>query len=177
LITEKDYLRIAKIKSAHSLDGKLKIHVISDIAERFEKGNTVYLKLKESYQKYVISSFNSMKKRTALLKLEGVNDRNNAELLEGAEIFIDKTTADSIKPELDEDSFFYQDIIGCKVKYNGRDFGVVVDIFEGGAGDLLVIEDNNKKTVMVPFVDQMVKTDEISERTIEITPVEGLLDF
>ena len=177
MIPENNYLRIAKIKSAHSLDGKLKIHVISDIAERFEKGNAVYLKLKETYKKYVISSFNPMKKRTALLKLEGVNDRNNAELLDGAEIFIDKATAESIRPELDEDSFFYQDIIGCKVKYKGGDFGVVVDIFEGGSGDLLVIEDSNKKTVMIPFVDQMVSTDGISERTIEITPVEGLLDF
>ncbi len=177
MIPENNYLRIAKIKSAHSLDGKLKIHVISDIAERFEKGNTVYLKLKEEYKKYVISSFNPVKKRTALLKLEGVNDRNNAELLEGIEIFIDKAAAESIRPELDEDSFFYQDIIGCKVKYKGRDFGVVVDIFEGGSGDLLVIEDTNKKTVLIPFVDQMVDTGGISEKTIEITPVEGLLDF
>ncbi len=174
---ENSYLRIAKIKSAHSLDGKLKIHVISDIAERFEKGNTVYLKVKEEYRKYVISGFNLMKKRSALLKLEGVNDRNDAELLEGLEIFIDKASADSIRPDLDDDQFFYQDIIGCAVKYKGRDFGVVVDIFEGGAGDLLVIEDRNKKTVLVPFVDQMVDTGRISEKTIEITPVEGLLDF
>ena len=174
---ENNYLRIAKIKSAHSLDGKLKIHVISDIAERFEKGNTVYLKLKEDYRKYVIGSFIPMKKRTALLKLTGVNDRNNAELLEGVEIFIDKVTAESIRPELDEDSFFYQDIIGCRVKYKGSDFGIVVDIFEGGSGDLLVIEDSNKKTVMIPFVDEMVDTGGISEKTIEINPVEGLLDF
>ena len=174
---ENNYLRIAKIKSAHSLDGKLKIHVISDIAERFEKGNTVYLKHKEEYRGYVISSFNPTKKRSALLKLEGVNDRNGAELLEGIEIFIDKAAADSIRLELDEGVFFYQDIIGCTVKYKGRDFGVVTDIFEGGAGDLLVIEDKNKKTVLVPFVDQMVDTSGISEKTIEINPVEGLLDF
>ncbi len=174
---EDNYLRIAKIKSAHSLDGKLKIHVISDIAERFEKGNTVFLGLKEGFKKYVISSFNPVKKRTALLKLEGVNDRNSAELLDGVEIFIDKATADSIKSELDEDTFFYRDIIGCTVKYKGRDFGVVVDIFEGGSGDLLVIEDNKKKTIMVPFIDQMVDTSGISEKTIEINPVEGLLDF
>lgn len=177
MIAENDYLRIAKIKSAHSLDGKLKIHVISDIAERFEKGNTVYLKLKDEYKRYVISSFNPVKKRTALLKLEGVNDRNSAELFDGVEIFIDKKAAESIKQELDEDSFFYQDIIGCSVKYNGRDFGVVTDIFEGGAGDLLVIEDLNKKTVLLPFVDRMVDTSRISEKIIEIDPVEGLLDF
>jgi len=177
LSLENNYLRIAKIKSAHSLDGKLKIYVISDIAERFEKGNSVYLKLKEEYKKYVISSFNPVKKRTALLKLEGVSDRNNAEILEGVEIFIDKAVAESIRSELDEDSFFYQDIIGCKVLYQGRDFGIVTDIFEGGSGDLLVIEDKNKKTVLVPFVDQMVDTGKIAEGMIEITPVEGLLDF
>lgn len=98
-------------------------------------------------------------------------------MLEGIEIFIDKAAADSIRLELDEGVFFYQDIIGCTVKYKGRDFGVVTDIFEGGAGDLLVIEDKNKKTVLVPFVDQMVDTSGISEKTIEINPVEGLLDF
>lgn len=177
MIPENDYLRIAKIKSAHSLDGKLKIYVVSDIDERFEKGNTVFLGLKEGYKKYVISSFNPVKKRTALLKLEGVNDRNAAELLDGVEIFIDKITAESIKSEFDEDTFFYQDIIGCAVKYKGKDFGIVLDIFEGGSGDLLVIEDKNKKTVMIPFVDQMVDTSGISEKTIEINPVEGLLDF
>jgi len=177
LSLENNFQRIAKIKSAHSLDGKLKIYVVSDIAERFEKGNTVYLNLKDQYKKYVISSFNPTKKRTALLKLEGVNDRNSAELLDGVEIFIDKATAESVRPELDQDSFFYQDIIGSTVKYKGRDFGTVVDIFEGGAGDLLVIEDENKKTVLVPFVGEMVDTGRISEKIIEITPVEGLLDF
>jgi len=180
LSLENNYLRIAKIKSAHSLDGKLKIHVISDIAERFEKGNTVYLKLKrelEDYKKFVINSFNPLKKRTALLKLDGVNDRNSAELYEGVEIFIDKAAAESIRAELDEDTFFYQDIIGCKVVYKGKDFGIVTDIFEGGSGDLLVIEDKNKKTVLIPFVDRMVDTGRISEKRVEITPVEGLLDF
>lgn len=176
-MSENNYLRIAKVKGAHSLDGKLKIHVISDIAERFDKGNKVYLKLKDGYREFVISSFNPMKKRIALIKLEGVNDRNNAEMYEGIEIFIDKADAESIKPELEEGSFFYHDIIGCKVKYKGRDFGVVVDIFEGGAGDILVIEDKNRKSVLVPFVDGMADTGRISEKIIEITPVEGLLDF
>ena len=45
---------------------------------------------------------------------------------------------------IENDSFFYQDIIGCTVKYKGKDFGIVTDIFEGGAGDILVIEDSKK---------------------------------
>lgn len=174
---ENNYLRIARIKGAHSLDGKLKIHVISDITQRFEEGNSVYLKIKDEYRKFKIRSFNPAKKRIALLKLEGINDRNSAELYDGVEIFIDKTTAESIKKELDDDTFFYHDIIGCKVIYQGSDFGIVADILEGGAGDLLVIEDLNRKTILVPFVDGMVDTGKIADKVIVITPVEGLLDF
>ncbi len=177
MIPENNYLRIAKIKSAHSLDGKLKIYVISDIAERFKEGNSVFLKIKEEYRKFKILSFNPVKKRIALIKLEGINDRNSAELFNGVEIYIDKTTAESIRPELDNDTFFYQDIIGCKVTYNGSDFGTVADIFEGGSGDLLVIDDKKGETVLIPFVEEMVNTSKIADKIIEITPVEGLLDY
>lgn len=176
MIPEINYLRIAKIKCAHSLDGKLKIHVITDIAERFDEGNTVYLKIKEDYKKYTVKSFNPMKKKVALLKLERINDRTAAEMLDGVEVFIDLESAESIRSELDNDTFFYRDIIGCKVKYKGNEFGTVKDIFEGGSGDILIIEDKSGKSVMLPFVESMVDTGGLSNGFIEITPVEGLLD-
>ena len=177
MIPDKEYFRIAKIKCAHGLDGKLKLYVISDIIERFEKGNTVYLKTGENYTKYTIDSFQPVKKRDALLKLEGVNNRNSAELLDGKEIFISTSDAKSIRHELGDDTFFYNDIIGCQVRYKDKNFGIVADIMEGGAGDILVIESNDKKTVLIPFVDSMVDTSALNENIITINPVEGLLDF
>jgi 16S rRNA processing protein RimM len=177
LIHENSYLRVAKIISPHSLDGKLKIHVISDIAERFEKGSTLYLKVKNTYKKFIISNFIPVKNRIALLKLEGIDDRNSAEIIGKVEIFIDRSTADSIRPNLDEDSFFYQDLIGCTVLHEKRDFGLVIDILEGGSGDILIIEDKNKKKILIPFVDSMVNTSNIEKKVIEISPVEGLIDI
>ena len=180
MISENSYLRVAKIISPHSLDGKLKIHVISDIAERFEKGETLYLKVKDTYKKFIIGSFIPTKNRTALLKLEGIDDRNSAEAAGKAEIFIDRETAESIRPNLDEDSFFYQDLIGCRVLHEKKDFGIIIDILEGSSVDILVIEiieDKNKKQILMPFVDSMVNTDNIEDRVIEITPIEGLIDI
>ncbi len=176
MIPENNYLRIAKIKCAHSLDGKLKIHVITDIVERFDAGNSVYLKAGDSYKKCTVRAFSMMKKRTALLKLEGINDRTEAEKYDGVEVFIDRDAAESIRPVLDNDTFFYRDIIGCRVIYKGDEFGTVTDIFEGGSGDILIIEDKSGKNVMMPFVESMVDTGDISRGYIEITPVEGLLD-
>ena len=177
MISENSYLRVAKIISPHSLDGKLKIHVISDIAERFEKGGTLYLKLKDTYKKFIISNFIPIKNRIALLKLEGIDDRNGAEVIGKVEIFIDKMTADSIRADLDEDSFFYQDLIDCTVLYEKKDFGTVTGILEGGSVDILIIESKDKKQILIPFVDSMVDTSNIEKKIIEISPVEGLIDI
>jgi len=184
LISENSYRRVAKIISPHSLDGKLKIHVISDIAERFEIGGTLYLKVKDTYKKFIISNFIPVKNRIALLKLEGIDDRSAAETFGKTEIFIDRSTADSIRSNLDEDSFFYQDLIGCRVLHEKKILGTVIDILEGGSVDILIIEcidknidDKNKKQILIPFVDSMVDTSNIKEKVIEISPVEGLIDI
>ena len=177
MIPEKEFFRIAKVKGAHGLDGKLKIYVISDIIERFNKGNAVYLKTGNKYAEYIINGFQPVKKKDALLKLEGINDRNSAELLDGTEIFISNADAESIRHDLEEDTFFYRDIIGCQVKYKGEKIGIVSDIMEGGAGDILVIELGDKKNILIPFVDLMVNTSALKDNIIEINPVEGLLDI
>jgi 16S rRNA processing protein RimM len=180
LISENSYLRVAKIIGPHSLDGKLKIHVISDIAERFEKGGIVYLGVNDAYKKFIISGFIPVKKRIALLKLEGIDDRNSAEIIGKAEIFIDKSTAEAIRSDLDEDTFFYQDLIGCSVLYEKFFFGTVIDILEGSSVDILIIEtedkDNNKQ-ILIPFVESMVDTSNIEKKEIEINPIEGLIDI
>jgi len=177
LISENSYLRVAKIISPHSLDGKLKIHVISDIAERFEKGEMLYIRIKDTYKKFTISNFIPIKNRIALLKLEGIDDRNSAETFGKSEIFIDRATAESIRPNLDEDSFFYRDLIGCTVLHKEEFFGTVAGILEGGSVDILIIEDANKKQILIPFVESMVDTSNIEKKVIEISPVEGLIDI
>lgn len=177
MIPENEYIRVARIAGSHSLNGGLKIYLVTAIPERFEPGNTVYLKLKEGFKKFTVSEFRAQKERNCLLRLEGIEDRNSADLYKGIDIFIDGASAEKFREELEENAFFYYDIIGCSVLYKGSDFGHVKDIMEAGAGEILVIEDQKGKSHMVPFVESMVNTDRIEERIVEITPVEGLLDF
>lgn len=177
MIAGKEFTRIARIVGAHALDGKLKVYVISDIPDRFKKGNTVFLKLKEGMKKYVISDFKDFKGSMGLLNLEGVNSRTDADILKKIDIFIDAETAEKGRDFLDEDTFFYKDIIGVSVYLNNVFFGKVIDLFEAGAGHILVIENEAKREVLVPFIESMVNTDRIKDDIIEISPVEGLLDF
>jgi len=177
LIPEKDYLRIARITGSHGLHGEVKVYVITDIPERFAEGKILYFGFDKASREYRVEGFRPMKGRILLLKLEGIDSRNDSDMLRGMDIFIQESDAESGRDLLDKDSFFYYDLIGCTVYLKGKEFGTVIDIMEAGAGDILVIEDSKSGRVMVPFVDSMVDTARIKEKIIDINPVEGLFDI
>ena len=177
MIPEKDYLRIARIAGSHGLHGEVKVYVITDIPERFAEGKILYFGFDKASREYRVEGFRPMKGRILLLKLEGIDSRNDSDMLKGMDIFILESDAESGRDLLDEDSFFYYDLIGCKVYLQGKEFGTVIDIMEAGAGDILVIEDSKSGRVMVPFIDSMVDTARIKEKIIDINPVEGLFDI
>ncbi|HQO39474.1 MAG TPA: ribosome maturation factor RimM, partial [Spirochaetota bacterium] len=151
--------------------------VITDFPERFETGKLLYIGFEKASRENRVEGLRPMKGRILLLKLEGIDSRNDSDLLKGMDIFIMGSDAESGRDLLDEDSFFYYDLIGCKVYLKGKEFGTVIDIMEAGAGDILVIEDLNSGRVMVPFVESMVDTARLNEKIIDINPVEGLFDI
>ncbi len=170
------HIRIAKIAGAHGLKGRLKIALISDIVERFSPGNQVYLEKGPLHTAYTIREFQPVDGKTALLYLSGIDDRDAALAMRGLDLFITREEAERTRDLLDEDSFYYYDIIGCEVYRNERHFGRVMDVVSGGAGELLVILDSDGREHLVPFVGAMVDTKGIKSRRIDIDPVEGLLD-
>src|SRR5688500_6123917 len=72
-------------------------------------------------------------------RLEGVNDRNAAEKLNGVELYVDR----ALLPETDdEDDFYHADLIGLKARLaDGSEIGEVMAVPNFGAGDLLEIRD------------------------------------
>ena len=173
----KSYLRIAVITGAHGLNGRLKVFFISDIISRFKKGNTVLLKENDIYNEFKVSEFKQHKGRNYLLLLDEVNDRNSAESLKGVEIFIDRSIAEETRDQLEDDSFYYFDLIDCSVFHDDKEFGIVKDIIEAGSGNILIIETPEGIEHIVPFVESMVDISNIHEKKITIKPIEGLFDF
>jgi 16S rRNA processing protein RimM len=172
-----DYIRIAVVTGVHGLNGRLKILVISDIRERFEKDNSVFIKFKNSFREFRIINFAETRGTTGLLQLDGINDRDSALPYKGSDVFIKKSEAEKTKSELGKDSYYYYDIIGCTVYFQGRLFGTVTDIMEAGAGEILIITNDRGKKFMIPFVESMVDTGEIRDNRLNINPVEGLFDI
>jgi len=171
------FLRIAIITGTHGLDGRLKVHIITDNTGRLDGSIPVYVNIRGNYKKYSVGEFIPTRHRSGIIRFRELNDRKAAEALNGYEVFIHVQEAEASRNNLDEDTFFYYDIIGCSVYFEGEPFGSVVEIIETGANDILVIMNDDGKEYMVPFVAEMVDTSAIGKSRIDISPVEGLFDI
>ncbi len=84
------------------------------------------------------------------MSLEGVNDRNSAEVLVGKTVEIDRALA---KPT-DKDEYYVVDLIGCTVFLSGgEELGVLDNIENFGSADIFTVK--GKRTVRFPFLKRL----------------------
>lgn len=79
--------------------------------------------------------------------LPGVEDRDAAEALRGAELFVPR----SALPPPKEGEFYWIDVEGLRVEnLDGVDFGKAAFVFSNGANDVLVVRGDRER--MIPWV-------------------------
>lgn len=103
--------------------------------------------------------------RLLLAKLDGVDDRDAAAALAGAEIAVPR---DRLRP-LPPGEFYWTDLIGLAVfNAEGLRLGVVAALMETGANDVLVVEDAGRRR-LIPYVDgDIVRAVDLDARRIEV---------
>ncbi|MFV1920989.1 MAG: ribosome maturation factor RimM [Methylotenera sp.] len=96
-----------------------------------------------------------------LVKLDGIDDRDAAFACKGKLIAVQRNEL----PTLDNDEFYWSDLIGLAVKnQQGVDFGKVVDVFETGANDVIVVKGEIDR--LIPFSEQTVLEVNMEEKTM-----------
>lgn len=161
--------KIGKIVNAVGLKGEVRVYNYSDYKERFSEIDTVFVEDK----KYTILNARYMKD-VAVLKLEGVEDRNGAEALKEKDLYI---TEDMLRV-LPEDTYYIKDLVGLKViDDQGEYLGILSDVYQNRAQDLYEIELENKKKILLPAVEEFVLDINMKERTMKVKLIDGLLDL
>ena len=161
-----DYVTVGRVVAAHGIKGEVKILVTTDFPERFDAGNTVRVKTeKEVTERKITASRES--KGCIIAKLSGIDTRNDAEDLRGAEMVITENELG----DLGEDRFYLFDLMGMIVTgVDGRDFGTITEVLQGGANDVYVTD----KGVLVPALKAIVKKVDVASKAMTIDPPEGL---
>lgn len=97
-------------------------------------------------------------------QLTGIDDRNAAELLNGAAIEV----AREQMPEPEEGAFYWEDLEGMSVvNEQGQLLGQVSHLFETAAHQIMVVADGDVER-MIPFVDQYIVDVQPDEATVVV---------
>lgn len=111
-----------------------------------------------------------------VVKLQGINDRDAAFACKGKQIGVPRVQL----PEPDENEYYWSDLLGLHVKnLQGVDLGVIDDILETGANDVLVVKALPAKTEAAgkAVADKSVSGKNVANKDTKEKAQERLLPF
>lgn len=130
-----DLLRVCRIGRAQGLKGEVTVRLYTDEPEyRFEPGSVLYTH--DGARRFVVERSRTFKNRW-IVKLEGVDDRDASEALNGVELYGEADDPDEM---LDEDAWYPRDLVGLQARMadgnelgapDGMVIGKVVDVIDG----------------------------------------------
>ena len=97
-----------------------------------------------------------------LLRFALAATREAADELRGRDV----TVAAGALPATDDDEFFHVDLLGCRVRCDGRPVGTVTAVHVYPANDVLELDSGE----MVPFVDEVVVAVDVAARSVTLAP-------
>jgi len=166
-----DFVLIGFLRRAHGVRGEITAEQVSDIPERFLALEYVLVRKDGRTVELAVESVRT-KANFFLLKLEGIDDRDAARDLTGADIGVRKA---DIHP-VPEDTYYQFDLVGCLVVgESGREIGRVEDVLKMPANDVLVVC-SGEREVLIPVVKTIVKEVDPVAGRIVIIEMKGLLD-
>lgn len=155
-------LEIGQIVNTFGIKGEVKITPFTNDITRFDDLEKVYVKTRKESKQYKIETIR-YHKNMVLIKFEGINNPEDANLLRNAFLEIDREDA----IPLEEGTYFIVDLIGLEVYTDeGELLGKVEDIYNTGAKDIYVVKNELGKQILLPGIDEVIKEVKLNDRII-----------
>ena len=165
---KKEYLEAGKIVTTHGVRGEVKIMPYTDTPELLCEFDRLFIG-KDKAEIYIDRA--RVAKNMVIAKIEGIDTVEAAEKYRNKVLFMHRDDL-----ELDEDTYFIQDLIDMEVKDvdSGFVYGKITDVLQNGANDVYVIKGDRE--YLVPAIPDVVISTDIDSNIMLIRPLEGLFD-
>jgi 16S rRNA processing protein RimM len=168
------FLPVGKIVGAHGVKGNLKVHSYAESVTVFKPDNLILAIHAGKTEKYFAINWARPHGKSILLSFKGIEDRNAAETLIGAELYIDRTAL----PELEEGVYYWIDIIGLSVFTTDNQYiGRVESIMATGSNDVYVVKNKTRDEdaeVLIPAIESVVLEIDFENKIMRVELPEGL---
>lgn len=148
----KGFFLIAKIISLYGKNGYVKIETYSDYPERFFQLDEVFVDFWDQKKRLSVEEIDDRGKFLTL-KFKNFNNEREASIFLGRDVYVKEN--DLVK--LPEGSYFIHDLMGSKVFQGGNKIGIVTDVIQPPANDVIVIQGKNKKEILIPLVLEFIE--------------------
>jgi len=163
-----EYITIGQVLAPWGLEGKLKVEVITDFPHRLSPRSQLYVD-----RQPVTIAGTSWQKGKAIIKLEGIDSVEQAEELRGKTLEIHRRQLET----LPEGQYYHFQLIGLEVwTTEGKRLGKVIRVLSAPSNDNSVVG-GEKGEILIPAIEDVVKSVDLESGRITIEAIEGLLDL
>lgn len=170
-----DYLTVGKIVNTQGIKGEVRVISKTDFAkERYQKGQTLFLFQKNQAKPIpLVVDSHRQHKSFDIVRFKDHPSINDVEKYRDGVLKI----AQSDLHALSDHEFYYYEIIGATVwdEHNEK-LGEISEILAPGANDVWVVKRENKKDVLLPYIESVVKHVDVQNKEVFVEVPEGLID-
>jgi 16S rRNA processing protein RimM len=155
------WVLLGVITGVHGVRGHVRLKSFTENPSDIE----TYGPLKTSQGEFVDLHILHSQKDHLVAQISGVTTREKAEALKGVEFYAERARFSL----LEEEEFYTTDLIGLLVQdQDGHPLGKVINVENYGAGDLVLVEEDNGKRWMVPFRKEFVPVINLQQQYLEL---------
>src|SRR5574344_2374580 len=166
-------ISIGKIINFHGIKGEVKIGFTSGNDSVFQNVKQLYIFLNDKKIGLDIESVR-FHKNFALVKFKQINSINEVMSIKGLLVHVVES---DFKSNLDADEYLIKDLIGLHVyDSDGVLIGIVNDMGDNNASDLIEVKKTNGLKFLVPFVKEWVPVVDLINKKIVIKSDKGIDD-
>ena len=159
---------LGRIVAPFGVKGWLRVHPFGDDPEAWRAMPSWWLSAdaEAPAERWRAAALESVKRHGdgIVAKLEGVDDRDAAEALDGCFIGAPRDAL----PATSAEEYYWADLVGLEVvNVQEQSLGRVESLIETGANQVLVVKDGERERLL-PFVAQVVKAVDLAGRRIRV---------
>ncbi|MBV8429699.1 MAG: 16S rRNA processing protein RimM [Solirubrobacterales bacterium] len=152
------WLRAGLVGRPHGLDGSF--HVREPTPALLAQGKLVVI---DGQEREIVRRAGDDQR--PIVRLGGCDDREAAEALRGAVLMVPRPEA----PQLEEDEWWEEDLVGCVVRDGDREVGTVRRLLGLPSVDVLeVARSQGEQDLLVPLVRDAVRSVDVDQKLIDV---------
>ncbi len=160
-----DEILVGKISSVFGIKGWVKVFSYTQPREQIFNYTPWFLAKKDGGLKSIQVLDSRKQGKSLVARLEGIETRQQAEALIGAQIKIQRSQL----PPLEPGEYYWHDLIGLKVEdLSHRSLGRIAEMMETGANDVMIVRDEGRE-MLIPWIrDQVVKKVDLAAGKVQV---------